>query len=248
MLLTGKTALVTGCNRGIGRAIMGSFAHSGATVWACAREASGELSDHVGRLARETGATIKPLFFDLTDGDAMKAAIKTVMSAKSPVHVLVNNAAAIQTSLFQMTSVESMRGLFEVNFFSQMQLTQLVAKLMVRHRAGGSIVNISSSAAIEGNAGRVAYASSKAALIAATKVLSKELATHGIRVNAVAPGLTQTDMMEQSTPQEYLDQTLQRTCLERVGEPSEIAEAVTFLASDRSSYMTGQVLRVDGGM
>jgi 3-oxoacyl-[acyl-carrier protein] reductase len=107
---------------------------------------------------------------------------------------------------------------------------------------------VSSSAAIEGNEGRTAYAGSKAALIASTKVLARELARYNIRVNAIAPGLTETDMMSGSTPEDALENTLQRICMQRVGRPEEIANAIMFLASDLSSYMTGQVLRVDGGM
>ena len=112
----------------------------------------------------------------------------------------------------------------------------------------GSIINISSSAAIEGNEGRTGYASAKAAMITSTKVLAKELAPYNIRVNAVAPGLTQTEMMVSSTPEDALKETLNRICMQRVGHPIEIANAVLFLASDLSSYMTSQVLRVDGGM
>jgi 3-oxoacyl-[acyl-carrier protein] reductase len=118
---------------------------------------------------------------------------------------------------------------------------------MMRQKSG-SIINISSSAALEGNEGRTAYASAKAAMITSTKVLAKELAPYNIRVNAVAPGLTQTEMMESSTPEDALKETLNRICMKRVGQPEEIANSVLFLASDLSSYMTSQVLRVDGGM
>ena len=112
----------------------------------------------------------------------------------------------------------------------------------------GSIINVSSSAAIEGNEGRTAYAASKAAIINSTKVMAKELALNNVRVNAIAPGLTETDMMKESTPKDSIEDTLRRTCLKRVGRPEEIANVALFLASDLSSYMTGQVLRVDGGM
>ena len=110
------------------------------------------------------------------------------------------------------------------------------------------IINISSSAAIEGNEGRMAYASSKAAIIASTKVMAKELAMYNIRVNAIAPGLTKTDMLQGSTSKEALEYTLQRICMRRIGKPEEIANVALFLSSELSTYMTGQVLRVDGGM
>ena len=118
---------------------------------------------------------------------------------------------------------------------------------MMRQKRG-SIINISSSAAIEGNEGRTAYAASKAAMICATQVMAKELGRYNIRVNAVAPGLTETDMMRESTKPDALEETLARTCLKRVGDPDEIANAILFLASDLASYVTGQTIRVDGGM
>ena len=146
-----------------------------------------------------------------------------------------------------MTSVAKMKEVFEINYFSQILLTQSITKIMARQKAG-SIINISSSAAIEGNEGRMAYASSKAAIIASTKVMAKELAMYNIRVNAIAPGLTETDMMQGSTSKEALENTLQRICMRRIGKPEEIANVALFLSSELSTYMTGQVLRVDGGM
>ena len=128
-----------------------------------------------------------------------------------------------------------------------MLFTQILVRSMIR-QGSGAIVNISSSAAIEGNEGRTGYASSKSSMIASTKVLARELAPYNIRVNAVAPGLTQTEMMASSTPDDALKETLNRICMKRVGRPEEIANSVLFLASDLSSYMTSQVLRVDGGM
>ena len=191
--------------------------------------------------------TITPVPFDLADEDEVKEGIKTIRSAKQHVDILVNNAGIIFTALFQMTSVKKMKEVFEINYFSQMLLTQSITKIMTRQKSG-SIINISSSAAIEGNEGRMAYASSKAAIIASTKVMAKELAMYNIRVNAIAPGLTETDMMEGSTSKEALEYTLQRICMRRIGKPAEIANVALFLSSELSTYMTGQVLRVDGGM
>lgn len=223
------------------------FARNGANVWACIRKPDERFASDAARLAQENGVTITPLHFDLADLGQVKEAGKTIAGSKQPVDVLVNNAGVIFTSLFQMTSVEKMKEVFETNFFSQMLFTQYIVKIMTRQKSG-SIINLSSSAAIEGNEGRTAYAASKAALISSTKVLARELAAQNIRVNAIAPGLTQTDMMTGSTPADALTRTLQRISLKRVGRPEEIANAALFLASDLSSYMTGQVLRVDGGM
>ncbi len=247
MLLKGKTAIVTGCNRGIGKAILKVFAKNGANIWACVREQDDGFTDYIENLTKDTGVTISPLYFDLAYVEQVKVGVKTIMSAKQSVDILVNNAGIIHTSLFQMTPVDKMKEVFEINFFSQMLLTQYISKIMTRQKSG-SIVNISSSAAIEGNEGRTAYGASKAAMICSTKVMAKELAQHNIRVNAIAPGLTETDMMRESTPEDALETTLQRTCMKRVGRPEEIANAVLFLSSELSTYITGQVLRVDGGM
>ncbi len=247
MLIKGQTAVITGCNRGIGKAILEMFAKNGANVWACVRKPDVNFTEYVEWLVTETGVKITPVYFDLADTAQIKEGIKTMRSTKEPIDILVNNAGVIHTSLFQMTSIDKMREVFELNLFSQMLLTQQISKIMMRQKSG-SIINLSSSAAIEANEGRTAYATSKSALITSTQVLSKELAVFGIRVNAIAPGLTQTDMMVESTPEDILENTLQRISMRRVGRPEEIAKTALFLASDMSSYITGQVLRVDGGM
>ncbi|SVD23824.1 uncharacterized protein METZ01_LOCUS376678 [marine metagenome] len=247
MLLEGKTAVVTGCNRGIGKAILDVFANNGANIWACTRQPDDKFSEYVTSLSKKTGVEINQVYFDFTQIDQIKNGVKTILSKKTAVDVIVNNAGVIFTSIFQMTSIDKMKEIFDINYFSQILFTQYLVKSMVR-KGSGAIVNISSSAAIEGNEGRTAYAASKAAIIASTKVMAKELASNNVRVNTIAPGLTETDMMIESTPKDALEDTLKRTCLKRVGRPEEIANVVLFLSSDLSSYMTGQVLRVDGGM
>ena len=247
LLLKNKNAVVTGCNRGIGKEIVRVFAENGANIWACVREESGAFSKYINNLEQKYSVSINPVYFDLIEEEQIKSGVKTIKATKNPVDILVNNAGAIFTSLFQMTSMKKLKEMFEINYFSQMLLTQYISRIMMRQKSG-SIINISSSAAIEGNEGRTGYASAKAAMIASTKVLAKELAPYNIRVNAVAPGLTQTEMMESSTPEDAVKETLNRICMKRVGQPEEIANSVLFLASDLSSYMTNQVLRVDGGM
>jgi len=140
-----------------------------------------------------------------------------------------------------------MEEVFRVNYFSQLSFTQIIVRTMSRKK-GGAIINIASSAGLDHNKGRTAYSGSKAALISTTKIMAKELARNNIRVNAIAPGLTNTDMLFESTPDKILQETIARISMKRVGEPYEVANAAVFLASELSSYITGQVIRVDGGL
>ena len=146
-----------------------------------------------------------------------------------------------------MTSIKKLREIFEIDFFSQTIFTQYIIKSMIKKK-GGSILYISSSSALDGNEGRSAYSSAKAAIIAQAKVLSRELGIYNIRVNALAPGLTDTDMMKDNTPEEKINEINSKTSLKRVAKPEEIANAALLLSSDLSSYITGQTIRVDGGM
>ena len=247
MLLKNKNAVITGCNKGIGFETIRVFAKNGANIWACSRKEYDNLSEEINRLKSKYSIEIWPIYFDLNENDQIIEGFKKIKSEKKPVDILVNNAGSIFTALFQMTSQDKLNEMFNINYFSQMLFTQYVSRLMMRQK-NGSIINVSSSAAIEGNEGRTGYASAKAALIASTKVLARELAAYNIRVNAVAPGLTQTEMMESSTPDDALEATLERICLKRVGKPEEISNSILFLASDLSSYVTNQTIRVDGGM
>jgi len=145
-----------------------------------------------------------------------------------------------------MTSIKKMREIFNINFFSQILLTQKLLNIMIKNKKG-SIINISSNAAVECDAGRSGYSSSKAALIAWTKVLSKELGNFNIRVNAVSPGLTNTDMMKKDLSRKVIEDAIKRVPLKRAADPDEIAKVVLFLASDLSSYVNGEVISVTGG-
>lgn len=246
-MLKGKNYIITGCNRGIGKATMTVFAKNGANIWACMRKESSEMDEYLNQLQQTYNVIIWPIYFDITNEEAIKKVAKDIKGQKITVDGIVNNLGVIHTALFQMTSMETAKELFDTNYFYPMLLTQYILKLMIKNKSG-SIINISSSAAIECNEGRSAYASSKAAIIATSKVMAKELGNHNIRVNAIAPGLTMTDMMKNSTPEDVQAATLKRVSLGRIGVPEEIANTALFLASDLSSYMTGQVLRVDGGM
>ncbi len=245
MLLREKTAIVTGANRGIGRAIVERFAQHGASMWAHARQATPEFTAAMAECAGRHGVEIRPVCFDVTDGPALKATLKEIVASGRPIDVLVNNAGVAHGGLFQMTPMTKIREVFEVNFFAPLAISQVVAGLMRKH-GGGSIINIASISGLDLKAGNVAYGTSKAALMAATRTLAAELGAQGIRVNAIAPGLTDTDMaglMESKAGSDMIE----RTSFKRLARPTEIADTAVFLASEMASFVTGQVLRVDGG-
>jgi 3-oxoacyl-[acyl-carrier protein] reductase len=245
MLLQKKTAIVTGANRGIGRAIVERFAQHGAAIWAHARRATPEFTAAMAECAARHGVEIQPVYFDVTDGAALKAALKDIVASGKPIDVLVNNAGVAHGGFFQMTPMTKVREVFEVNFFAALAISQAVVGPMRKH-GGGSIINIASLSGLELKAGNVAYGTSKAALIAATRTLAAELGAQSIRVNAIAPGLTETDMADLMESKARVDM-IERTSFKRLARPTEIADAAVFLASDMASFVTGQVLRVDGG-
>ena len=245
-LLEGKNAIVTGTARGIGHKIVEVFAANGANVWACARKQTPEMDAYCKDLSEKYGVEVKPVYFELTDRNAMKDAFKSIMAEKKPIDVLVNNAGITYNALFQMSNEDKIKESFDINFTSPYLFSQYVIKLMLR--AGqGSVVNISSTAAIDGNSGRSIYGATKASLWCASKSMAEELGPKGSRVNCIAPGITQTDMLSSMT-EEVINETVMATDSQRAGEPVDIANAALFLASDLSSYITGQIPRVDGGM
>ena len=245
-LLEGKNAIVTGTARGIGHKIVEVFAANGANIWACARKQTPEMDAFCKELSEKFGVEVKPVYFELTDRNAMKDAFKSIMAEKKPIDVLVNNAGITYNALFQMSNEDKIKESFDINFTSPYLFSQYVIKLMLR--AGqGSVVNISSTAAIDGNSGRSIYGATKASVWCASKSMAEELGPKGIRVNCIAPGITQTDMLSSMT-EDVINETVMATDSQRAGEPVDIANAALFLASDLSSYITGQILRVDGGM
>ncbi|QOV67167.1 SDR family NAD(P)-dependent oxidoreductase [Citrobacter sp. BDA59-3] len=246
MLLKAKTAVITGCLQGIGKATLETFAKAGANVFACCQAEDPEFTAFVGQLSAKYQVDIIPVYFDLTDSDAIKQAAMFIQKSKRPVDILVNIAGANFDANFQMVTLEQLQKTFTINFFSQIAFTQYIARLMLRQKKG-SIINISSISALDGNPGQLAYASAKAAWIAATKTMSAELGPQGVRVNAIAPGVISTAMTA-SLPEEVMTRQMLRCELKRPGQPEEVANALMWLASDASSYVTGQVIRIDGGM
>ena len=247
MLLKSKTAVVTGCNKGIGKKILEVFSANGATVFACVRNIDEEFKSFLNKLKQKFNNQIIPVQFDLNDEKKIKEAANIILTSNKSIDILVNNAATIHTSIFQMTPAKKLKELFEVNFFSQTIFTQYILKSMIKNKKG-SIVYISSSSALDGNEGRSAYSSAKAAIISHAKVLSRELGVYNIRVNSIAPGLTNTDMMKKNHQEKIINEMISRISLRRIANPEEIANVVLLLSSDLTSYITGQVIRVDGGM
>lgn len=245
-LLEGCNALITGTNRGIGKATLVRFAKNGANIYAHARAYTREFVEFCEELENEYKVKIYPVFFDILDEETIKKELLNIKN-NGGLDILVNNVGVVKNvSLFTMMQVEKMKETFDVNFFAQMSLTQKVSRMMMAKKKG-SIINLSSCAGIDGDTGMFDYVSSKAAMIGATKRLAIELGNYNIRVNAVAPGLTDTDMGNQMS-EELTKETLSRCIMKRKGKPEEVADAIVFFASNMSSFITGQVIRVDGGI
>ena len=242
--LSGKTALITGCNRGIGKAIVEEFAKNGATILAHARCETPEFVAFLENLSAQYHVKITPLYFDLADFAAIKNAVKTLR--QSGVDILVNNAGITLNKLFLMTTESEVAAQMNVNFNAVFVFSQYVAKLMQRQKRG-VIINISSTSALGGDCGRSAYGAAKAAVSSLTKTMAEELGESGIRVNAIAPGFIQTDMMN-AISADFVARNLELSKLKRMGEPQEVARVALFLASEAASYVTGQVVHVDGGL
>ena len=245
-MLNGKTALVTGTNRGIGRAILERFAENRANIFAHARKETPEFIEGISRLSEKYNIAITPLYFDLADTTALKEEIKNkIFLPKQKIDILVNTAGIAHGGFFQMTPIAKIKEVFDINLFAQMEIIQLILKIMIKNQKG-SIINLASVLGIDITAGSCAYGVSKAAFVAFTKTLAAEYAKYNIRVNAVAPGLIDTDMaklMEEGAKNNLLNQS----AMHRLGKPDEVADLVLYLASDKSSFINGQIIRVDGG-
>lgn len=245
MLLNGKNAIITGANRGIGYATLKLFAQEGCNVWACIRKQNEEFELQIKGLSDKYGVWIKPVYFDLSNEEEIKAGIKFIASDKRSIDILVNNAGIAHGALMTMTPISKLKEVFDINYFSQVLMMQLVSRYMIRQK-NGSIINMASVGGIETNPGYLAYGSSKAALIWATKCVAKELGPYNIRVNAVAPGMVETQMGHYKSEEE-LSKVVDQTSLRRMANTDEIANGIAYLASDLSSFTTGHVLVIDGG-
>jgi 3-oxoacyl-(acyl-carrier-protein) reductase len=243
--LQGKTCLVTGGSRGIGRAIVQAMNAAGANV-AFTYKHSQEQADALANSLNTETARCKAYKADVASAEEMQAAISQVVADLGPISILVNNAGITRDKSFLKMTKDMWEEVLHVDLDGIFYTTQLVAKDMVGS-GWGRIINISSIVGQTGNFGQANYAAAKGAVIAFTESLARELARKGITVNAVAPGFIETDMVS-AMPEEALNQVKAMTPMGRLGKPQEIADAVVFLASPKSSYVTGQVLGVNGGM
>ena len=247
MLLTNKNVIITGARSGIGKATVELFAKNGANIWACIRVEDLDFKEYANKIANENNVWIKSIILDLQDEENVKNSVKEILLDKQKVDALVNAAGTVGLNRhFHMTNISEMRRIFDINFFNAIYLTQLITRGMAKYKSG-VVINVASVAGIDGDPAQLEYSASKAAIINATKKLASEMGMYGIRVNAVAPGLTNTKMLE-AMSNDIEERVLERSIMKRRAEPMEIASVIMFLASDLSSFITGQTLRVDGGL
>lgn len=239
--LAGRVALVTGSTRGIGRAIAGALASSGARVAVVGRNL-----DKATEVAREIGAEARGFACDVSDSASVTALVADVEAAFGGIDILVNNAGITRDNLVMRLKDEDWDAVMNANLRGAFVAIRAASRGMMKKRSG-RIINMASVVGLNGNKGQSNYSASKAGLIALTKSVAKELGSRNILVNAIAPGFIETEMTDAMTPEarSALNGIIP---LERLGKPDDIAAAVVFLASDHASYITGQVIVIDGGM
>lgn len=245
-MLENKVCLITGAGRGIGRAIAERFASDGAVVYVNDL-IPGDMESWAAECASRNGTRVIPVCFDVTDSSALKAGLMSVYKAEGRIDCVVNNAAIISNRKLGMIAKSDMERMFSVNVLAVIDMIQTASRLMARG-GGGCFVNIASITGVVGSPGQVAYSATKGAVISLTKSAAKELAPQHIRVNAVAPGIVRTERFDELYLNDgsKIDSRIEKIALGRLGTPEDVADACSFLASDRAGYISGQILGVDG--
>ncbi len=245
-LLENKKALVTGSSRGIGRAIVEAYLNEGAEVWGLCSKPSSAKAD-LEALAASKGTKFHEICANVGDAAQLTEVITAAVTEAGSFDILVNNAGITRDGLSFRMKMEDWSDVLNVNLTGTFVITQIVSNAMLKAKRGGSIINMSSIVGVHGQGGQVNYAASKGGLIAYSKSLAKEVGSRGIRVNCIAPGFIETDMtavLKEDLKKAMIDSVP----LKRGGKPEDIANAALFLGSDMGSYITGQVIGVDGGM
>lgn len=244
--LLNKVCIITGAAQGIGKGIAERFAADGAVVYACdLRKVC--MDEWAADCSKRNDTRVEPMYFDVSDAVAVKNNLMTIFKAEKRIDVLVNNAGVVFNKKIGMILREETELMFRINVIAVIEMVQLCSRLMARN-GGGSIVNIASVTAVLGSPGQSAYSATKGAVISFTKSAAKELASQGIRVNAVAPGIVKTERFAElyESDGSKIDQRISRIGLGRLGTPEDVANACAFLASDRASYISGEILGVNG--
>lgn len=244
-MLTGKVALVTGASRGIGRQTAITLAAYGATV-IVNYNGSREKAEEVAAQITENGGNAAVYGCNVSDYPAVEAMMKELVQKYGRIDILVNNAGITRDGLLMKMSEEDYDTVLDTNLKGTFNCIKHISRQMLKQRSG-RIINLSSVVGVYGNAGQVNYSASKAGVIGITKSVAKELGSRGITVNAVAPGFIITEMTD-AMPEDAKKQVSDRIAMKRLGEVADVAETVAFLASDKATYITGQVICVDGGM
>jgi 3-oxoacyl-[acyl-carrier protein] reductase len=247
MRLANKVAAITGASGDLGKEILKKFSKEGADIYALVRDEKNEtFRKFTKELSLEYKNKISIVHLDLENKDTIKSSFEIIKKENNHIDILINNAGVLENALFQMTSEKILKKIFEINFFSQFFLTQMYLKLLINSK-NANVVFVSSNSSTINPIGRVAYSSSKAALNSLAISLSKETGGKNLRVNAVLPGLTNTKMAINYTNKDNIEKYINDISLKRIAEPDEIANVISFLCSDDSSYINGQLISIDGG-